>query len=168
MKESDRYFTSDEILALVLEQWGEVDLDPCWDPECQVIAGERYDIRQGQDGLLLPWFGRVWLNPPYSETPSWLVRAAQHAHGGGEVLGLIPAAIDTLAWHRSVWPWASVCALSPRPRFTRPASVGKVRSAALVAHAVIYYGPHHQRFSEVWCARGEIVTSQRLHLARKA
>lgn len=163
MKDSDRYFTSSEILALVLAQWPDgIDLDPCWDPESIVQAKQVYDIRKGEDGLRLPWVGKVWLNPPYSETSSWLVRAAQHAATGGEVLALVPAAIDTLAWHRSVWPFASICALSPRPKFTRPAHVGPKRSAALVAHAVIYYGPDHQRFQEVWCTRGELITSRRL------
>jgi hypothetical protein len=42
------------------------DLDPCapaigaeWIP-----AAKRYAIEAGDNGLWLPWIGRVWLNPP--------------------------------------------------------------------------------------------------------
>lgn len=59
---SVEYYTPPSIFeALGLE----FDLDPChprlwlpWTP-----AFERYSLPE--DGLTLPWFGRVWLNPPY-------------------------------------------------------------------------------------------------------
>ena len=165
MKDSDRYFTSVEILALVAAQWPDgIDLDPCWDPESIVVAKTVYDIRAGQDGLILPWpsGAKVWLNPPYSRPEGWLQRAAQHAHQGGEVLALVLAAVGASYWRRLVWPMASVAALSPRPKFTRPKSIGQRRAAALQDHAVIYWGPHHDLFASVWAPRGEIVNSRRL------
>jgi hypothetical protein len=43
------------------------DLDPCAAPDPgRRTAGTHYVLPQ-QDGLRLPWFGRVWLNPPYGE-----------------------------------------------------------------------------------------------------
>lgn len=162
-KESDRYFTSQEILDLVLAQWGSIDLDPCWDPESIVQATTRYDIRQGQDGLLLPWHhNKIWLNPPYSDPAPWIHRAALHAQAGGEVLALVVAAVGSSYWRRLVWPFASVCALSPRPKFSRPASLGPKRSATQIDHAVLYYGPDHAGFGRTWAARGELITSHRL------
>lgn len=158
--DSDRYFTSDEILSLVAAQWPDgIDLDPCGDEEAIVQAKQTYNIRRGEDGLLLPWHGKVWLNPPYSRPEGWLHRAVLHASIGGEVLALVVAAVGSSYWHRLVWPWASVCALSPRPKFTRPASVGPKRSAAQLDHAVLYYGCHRQRFREVWQHRGAIVSA---------
>lgn len=58
------------------------DLDPCspaggvpWIP-----AQTHYALPQ--DGLALPWFGRVWLNPPYGKhTKDWLRKMAQHGDG---------------------------------------------------------------------------------------
>ncbi|MCY0990619.1 DNA N-6-adenine-methyltransferase [Nannocystis sp. ILAH1] len=158
--DSDRYFTPQELLDLVLAQWGAIDLDPCWDPESAVIAEKTYDIRQQQDGLLLPWSGKVWLNPPYSNTSSWIVRAAQHAAAGGEVLALVQASVGSSYWRSYVWPWASVCCLSPRPKFGRPAALAATKGA-MVDHAVVYYGPNHDEFARVWCIRGEIVASAR-------
>ena len=63
----------------------EFDLDPC-QPEQKIPwipAKKHYHI--GDDGLKQPWFGRVWLNPPYGKnTPAWLEK--MHAHRNGVVL----------------------------------------------------------------------------------
>lgn len=156
MKESDRYFTSPEILELVLQQFGEVDLDPCWDPDpgCIVQAKQVFDIRRGEDGLSLDWTGKVFLNPPYSEPSPWLARAALHARQGGEVLAIVNAACGTSYWMRHVWPHCRVCFLAPRPKFSRP---GGKETWNTNESAVLYYGPNRQRFREVWQGRGQIV-----------
>lgn len=121
--DSDRYFTSDEILDLVAAQWpGGIDLDPCADEEAIVVARTTYDIRRDEDGLILPWFGKVFVNPPYSRPEGWLQRAAQHAHGGGEVLALVLAAVGASYWRRLVWPMASVCCRGPPSTMRRRSS----------------------------------------------
>jgi hypothetical protein len=34
------------------------------------------------DGLKKPWYGRVWMNPPYGpSTPDWIRRFIDHGHG---------------------------------------------------------------------------------------
>ena len=33
------------------------------------------------DGLLLPWFGLVWCNPPYSAPTAWCRKWAEHPDG---------------------------------------------------------------------------------------
>jgi hypothetical protein len=33
------------------------------------------------DGLVLPWEGTIWCNPPYSEPAPWCYRWAEHADG---------------------------------------------------------------------------------------
>ncbi len=51
----------------LLQQFGRFDLDPAtpltrpWD-----TATKHYNVND--NGLVLPWFGRVWLNPPRTET----------------------------------------------------------------------------------------------------
>ncbi len=58
------------------------DLDPAspHDMESMVPAATKYTIFD--DGLKKPWFGRVWLNPPYGkETPYWMRRMIDHNNG---------------------------------------------------------------------------------------
>lgn len=155
---SDRYFTPQELLELTCELWpGGIDCDPCWDPLSKVVAGRCYDKRADQDGLVLPWVGKVFLNPPYAPAPiKWLERAAAHALDEGcEVLGLVPAAVSSDYWARHVWPTASVCCLAPRPKFSTPTSAKP--TIHLRDCAVIYWGRHHDEFRAVWGRRGVIV-----------
>lgn len=82
----------------VLEALGHFDLDPCGHPAWPTAA-TRYCLPQ--DGLALPWFGRVFLNPPYEKTVigAWLERLWRHGRG----VALIFARTETDAFFRHVW-----------------------------------------------------------------
>lgn len=94
---------------------GPFDLDPC---ACQSqpwpCARESYF----ENGLLLPWHGLVWLNPPYGRVMGdWLNRLALHGTG----IALVFARTDTQAFHNHVWPYAStMLMLRGRLTFHRP------------------------------------------------
>lgn len=58
------------------------DLDPAspHDHETVVPADVKYNVFD--NGLKKPWFGRVWLNPPYgSATGLWIARMIDHGNG---------------------------------------------------------------------------------------
>jgi hypothetical protein len=83
----------------LLEPLGEFDLDPS-SPVERPWPTAHHHYTALDDGLALPWFGRVWLNPPYGRSIGrWLARMARHNHG----LALIFARTDTAAFHRCVW-----------------------------------------------------------------
>lgn len=95
---TDEWLTPPEIIQAL----GEFDLDPCapinrpWS-----TAKKHYTIHD--NGLLLPWEGRVWLNPPYGkEMEIWLHKMAQYRQG----IALTFARTDTNAFHQYVFPVA--------------------------------------------------------------
>lgn len=87
----------------VLEELGgalSFDLDPCAaDPRPWDTAKAHYT--EADNGLTQPWHGRIWLNPPYSNSTlaQWLGRMADHGCG----TGLIFARTETAAFFRNVW-----------------------------------------------------------------
>lgn len=87
----------------LLMRLGGFDLDPCAPVQRPwPMADHHYTIED--DGLAQPWFGRVWLNPPYgSETGDWLSRLADHGRG----TALVFARTETVAFHEHVWPRAT-------------------------------------------------------------
>jgi len=63
---SDERGTPSYIIEAAREVMGTIDLDPA---SCatanEVVRAARYYTKE-QDGLTRPWFGNVWLNPPFS------------------------------------------------------------------------------------------------------
>lgn len=58
------------------------DLDPAspHDMETAVPATAKYTLFD--DGLKQPWFGRVWINPPYGKTTGlWMRKMIDHGNG---------------------------------------------------------------------------------------
>lgn len=97
---NDRWLTP----LSVIESLGRFDLDPCGAPN-HPTAGRVYLQENGDDGLRDPWFGRVWLNPPYGRTMrAWVERMVGHGTG----TALIPVAAGTKLWQEVVFREASV------------------------------------------------------------
>lgn len=90
------------------------DLDPCapsggvpWVP-----AKQHYSLQD--DGLIQPWHGRVWLNPPYGrETTRWLEKMNQHRDG----VALVFARTDCRWFHDYVSGATAINFLKGRIKF---------------------------------------------------
>ena len=99
---------------------GTFDLDPCAAPAPRPWPTARHMNGQADaNGLLIDWWGRVWLNPPYSsaEIGKWMRRLADHGRG----TALIFARTETEAFRREVWERASgLLFLYGRINFHRP------------------------------------------------
>ena len=89
----------------LVEPLGKFDLDPCGAPGHR-LAERTYQIDDGEDGLELPWEGRVWLNPPYGkQAEPFLKKMVQHGHG----TALVFARTETKSFHENVWQAATAC-----------------------------------------------------------
>lgn len=64
----------------VYNKLGVFDLDPCAGPST-TIGIKNYSISRGEDGLLLPWNGFVWCNPPFSQKEIWINKMKLHMNG---------------------------------------------------------------------------------------
>lgn len=97
--ETDSWFTPQFILTAL----GGVDsfnLDPCSDRLAPWPTARRhYTIED--NGLILNWDGRVFLNPPYSQPAISKFMARMVGHGRGTAL--IFARTETKVWHDYIW-----------------------------------------------------------------
>lgn len=106
----DEWLTPPDILATL----GAFDLDPCapvvrpWD-----TAARHFTVEDS--GLLQPWAGRVWCNPPFGrEAIHWMRKMAAHGNG----VALIPARTETAMFYETVWQVAdAVLFIKGRPHF---------------------------------------------------
>lgn len=99
----------------------EFDLDVCAPPGgIPWIPAKRY-FTQADDGLLQPWEGRVWMNPPYSNSTPWADKFITHNDG----VCLVPHSRS--AWWGRLWASAHAIADAGMFRFHR-ASDGKLEN----------------------------------------
>lgn len=86
--------------------WSSFDLDPCAAPRPQPWRTAQCMLTEDVvDGLQMEWFGRVYLNPPYSsaEIAQWMDKLAAHGQG----TALIFARTETETFQRHVWERAA-------------------------------------------------------------
>lgn len=125
----------------IIEALGNFDLDPCASPNRPWdTARHHYTIED--DGLIQPWFGRVWLNPPYGrEMNPFLEKMVMHPGGG---IVLIFARTETKAFFDYVWNQAdAVLFLKGRLSFHYPD--GRKGETAGSPSVLIAYGKNNAK-----------------------
>ena len=100
----------------IVDVLGPFDLDPCAaDPRPWSCANANYT--EADNGLRLPWCGRIWLNPPFHryQVGHWIARLAQHGRG----TALLHARTEA-GWFKPVWECGSaILFMSTRVKFFR-------------------------------------------------
>ena len=90
----DDYYTPPH----VFERLGlHFDLDVCAPPGgvAWLPAATHYSLND--DGLLQPWHGRVWMNPPFSNPTPWMRKFIEHGNG----VCIIP--VSRGRWFTEAW-----------------------------------------------------------------
>ncbi|WP_409568134.1 DNA N-6-adenine-methyltransferase [Methylobacterium sp. E-066] len=127
--------TPPELVAALESVFGRFDLDPCAATadasRARVKARVRLTVHD--NGLTLPWRGRIFVNPPYGkQLGTWVAKCAGEASGGAMVVGLVPARTDTRWWHLYIAGAADVFMLRGRLRFGDGAMPAPFPSAVVV------------------------------------
>lgn len=148
--ETPEHYTPQEIIDAVIHCIGAIHLDPCSNPgEPNVPAGRHYTA--AEDGLSLPWFGRVYMNPPYGrEIDAWVTKLIEEHTAGNvpEAIALVPARTDTQWWMKlRDYP---ACFVEGRLKF------GNSENSAPFPSAIFYLGNHIDHFYYSFCLLGDI------------
>lgn len=138
----------------IVDVFGEFDLDPCgarYQPNHE-LASTTYNLARGQNGLQLPWFGRVWLNPPYGNgIEEWMRMAVDH----GNVLALVPGRTSSSWFQDNVFGKAdAVLFMRKRLRFMRARPGASYRAS--FASVFVAYGFDNARSLHAAEKRGHI------------
>jgi phage N-6-adenine-methyltransferase len=89
-----------------------------------------------ENGLVQPWKGICWMNPPYGKASSqWVAKAYESAQQGATVVCLLPARTDTKWWQRYCLPPTEVRFVAGRLTF------GGANNPAPFPNAVVIFRP---------------------------
>jgi len=159
------YYTPQWVIDAAREVMGGIDLDPasCEAANTWIMANRYYTI--DQDGLSLPWYGRVWLNPPYSFTngksnqDAWSYRLATEYRSGAvsEGMLLVKAALG-YKWFEGLWDSWPVCFVRERLSFVMPN--GSDDGQSKQGTAIFYMGTNLQGFVSAFAKFGRIITPE--------
>lgn len=97
MNKNDEWYTPKEIIRSL----GEFDLDPATSLDAyRLNKSAKNFFTADDDGLKQKWFGRVWLNPPYSNplAQHFLTKMAKHNRG----IALVFAKVEAKWFHDTV------------------------------------------------------------------
>jgi len=81
--DTDIWGTPKWVLDLARSVMGDIDLDPCTQGSNPTQA-MRFFTEQ-DNGLIQPWRGRVWMNPPYNKPLPWIQRLVEFYQSGDVV-----------------------------------------------------------------------------------
>jgi phage N-6-adenine-methyltransferase len=127
------------LLEILYGVVGTFDLDPCSPSNHQRTAPVRARVHytMADDGLALPWHGKVFVNPPYGRVlRQWTTKAKTEVASGHArlVVALVPARTDTGWWHSDVAGSAAVFFLRGRLCF------GGLQQSAPFPSALVLWG----------------------------
>jgi hypothetical protein len=127
----------------LIDRIGLSDLDPCgFKPNGEPIirtAHETYALETGEDGLLLPWHGSIYCNPPYSANALWVKKCSEyHMETGEDVILLIYTRTSTSYFQNEVRYATGINFVKGRLKFLN--SDGQLESCAPDASMLIAFG----------------------------
>jgi len=152
----NQHYTPYLLLAQVCEFYGgTIDLDPCSNSLVSPHIPALVHYTEEMNGLNLPWFGKVFVNPPYSrrELRPFVEKAINEAKAKKEIeiVLLVPARTDT-QWHTLLDPY-SRCYIKGRLKFHNPKNNG---NSAPFPSALFYLGDRDREFESYFSRIGKV------------
>jgi len=150
--------TPPDLLDRLYEALGDAfDLDPCSPGSTRSPVRARLHYTPQDDGLMLPWRGAVFLNPPYGRgIGAWMRKARTEAETdrARPVIALVPARPDTRWWHDSVAGYADAWMLRGRLRFGGGEAAAPFPSALLAWGGAEIRDRLRHAFPDAWHVPG--------------
>jgi hypothetical protein len=141
---------------------GKIDLDPASNDVAQawIKAGTYYTAEL--DGMIRPWFGRVWCNPPYGKTQpkgrqakDWLDLAINRYQAGDVDAAILLLNRTGATWYRNLRKQVTAfCEVHERIAFLD--ATGKSQRSPRYHNDFLYLGQKADLFKEIFSEIGEV------------
>ena len=152
------YYTPQIILEAARKTLGEFDLDPASSEQANKFVRAKKFYTKEDNGLSRSWFGRIWMNHPFSRTENalWINKLVNdYDQGNIKEACCITYACTSEKWFRPLFHYIQ-CFLSPRTNYLLPD--GSVYKGVTKGSVVTYLGINRQAFADNFCELGAIKT----------
>jgi DNA N-6-adenine-methyltransferase (Dam)/Family of unknown function (DUF6011) len=152
------WYTPKEIIALVKEVLGEIDVDPASCAVAQQVVGARTYYTIEDDGLRHPWRGTVFCNPPYKlpDIARFCGKLLEERAAGHTTAAiLLVNNVTHTDWFQGIAPHAdAICFPDGKICFTHATHEGL---SPVQGQALLYFGPQVERFRAAFATLGLIM-----------
>jgi hypothetical protein len=159
--DSNEWYTPAPFVEAARAVMGGIDLDPASCALANATVRAAHFYTQEANGLHRPWFGRVFLNPPYGKTRGrsnqeiWSFRLLdEYRRGVVEQAVLLVNAATGTTWFTPLKAYP-ICFPDGRIAFYNAAGP---QDSPTHSNALIYLGPHVARFVAVFSDLGRVMT----------
>ena len=147
---TDKWNTPNDFVADVVKFFGTIDLDPCSNSEGEPNVPALNYYTEKTNGLAHDWYGKVFMNHPYSNSKEWIPYAVlQYESGNADELVLLIKLDVSTKWWKAVSQYSWI-AINKRMKF------GNGKSAAPFQSAIVYLGKDLDRFDNVFGKYGTL------------
>lgn len=140
------YGTDPIIIEAARQTMGGIDLDPASAEWANRTVKAKMFFTLEDDGMCLPWTGRVWLNHPFgrNKNPLWIAKLLDSFISGYvDAACCITFACTSEAWFKPLMKFPQ-CYLQPRTNYYLPDGTQKV--GVTKGSVVTYLGPNYTDF----------------------
>lgn len=157
----DDFYTDVALTDAARVVMGSIDLDPASDMRANKdIQAARFYAKGDLNGLNQPWYGNVWLNPPFSEWEQWAEKANAELDRGGITQMCLYTGANTMGnkYMARLKSRSDRHVLGDgRWKHWGP----KSWTGSPFVSYVFYYGPNTEKFEEVFSQYGHVWTLAR-------
>lgn len=159
--DGDEWSTPREIVEAARKVLGGIDLDPASNPCAQRVVRATSYYTKTRSGLLQPWKGRVYCNPPYSLAADFAKKLLVEWDAGnvtGAVYLIVSHYTNNGSFQRLLREATAVCFPSGRIPFQVR---GRTYSHHRQGHALFYFGAQPARFRAAFDQAGPVLSPVR-------
>lgn len=143
----NEWYTPENYIEAAREVLQEFDLDPASSEIANQTVKAKHFYTIEDNGLEKPWFGKVWMNPPYSQPHIRLFaeKLTQEYQAGNvsEAIALTHNYTDTAWFHTMANACSAICFTRGRIGFLSPEGE---KAAPTQGQAFFYFGDRAERF----------------------
>lgn len=155
--DSNEWYTPAQYIVSARRVLGAIDLDPAssWEANQIVKAPKFYHLEDS--GLIKPWPGRIWLNPPYGTLTGEFVQKLTTELLDGTTqaaIVLVNSHATDSDWFQKLWDADALCFTDHRIDFKSP---HKKETGSTHGSVFAYFGPAPEKFATEFEVYGAVV-----------
>lgn len=154
----NEWYTPEIYLVAARKVLGTIDLDPASSAVANEVVGAAKYYTETDNGLVHPWEGKVWMNPPFAKDlmPEFAQKLVSEFTEGNvtEAIVLTHNYTDTKWFHALLSKTSAICFTKGRVKFYK--ACGE-KAAPTQGQAFFYCGDNPKKFEEMFSEFGAVL-----------